>query len=250
MAIKDFFKGNINTEEMLIKKNKDAMMGVSTLEVLMGGVMVLGSMAGIFTIPSLLAFSIPALIGLTTINEVKNNIKDSKNRIKNLKNMEENGVNAARNHERHTKIEELTEKKNQSLNKNSTYNKVMLGGIAAFALGGFAPIAAAIATPLMIGGYGTMLYGLYKSSKTANEGRTIQNKIERLKDSIAVSNINPRFVTTIEDENDDELVEEKKIEKKVTKGPIKKSKTEQAIDEYIENMSKKLTEEETTYKTK
>ena len=42
MAISDFFTKNIRTEEMLIKKNKDAIMGVSTLEVLMGGAMVLG----------------------------------------------------------------------------------------------------------------------------------------------------------------------------------------------------------------
>ena len=58
MAIKDFFRSNIRTEEMMLKKHKDAIMGVSVLEALMGGVMVLGSMAGIFTIPSLLAFSI------------------------------------------------------------------------------------------------------------------------------------------------------------------------------------------------
>ena len=56
MAIKDFFRSNIKTEEMMLKKHKDAIMGVSVLEALMGGVMVLGSIAGIFTIPSLLAF--------------------------------------------------------------------------------------------------------------------------------------------------------------------------------------------------
>ena len=75
MAIKDFFRSNIKTEEMMLKKHKDAIMGVSVLAALMGGVMVLGSIAGIFTIPSLLAFSIPALIGLSTIGEVKRILK-------------------------------------------------------------------------------------------------------------------------------------------------------------------------------
>ena len=167
-----------------------------------------------------------------------------------LKNMEEQGVNAARNHERHRKIEELTEEKNKELKKNGNFNKVMLGGIAAFALGGFAPIAAAVAAPLMFCGYGTMLYGLYKSAETANNGRTIQNKIERLKDSIAVSNINPRFVTTVDD-NDDDLKEENKKEAKTEKKPVKKSKKEQAIDQYIEEMSRQMQEvEERNYKTR
>lgn len=249
MAIKDFFRSNIRTEEMLLKKHKDAIMGVSVLEALMGGVMVLGSMAGIFTIPSLLAFSIPALIGLTTIGEVKKNIKDSKRRIESLKNMEENGVNASRNHERHRKIEELQEDKKKAEAENTKFNKVVVGGIAAFALGGFAPFVGALATPLMIGGYGTMLYGLYKSSETANNGREIQNKIERLKDAVAASNVNPRFVTVDKDE-DIEFAEEKKAEKKVEKKPIKKSRRETLIDEYVENMSKQLTEEEDNYKTK
>ena len=248
MAIKDFFRSNIRTEEMLLKKHKDAIMGVSVLEALMGGVMVLGSMAGIFTIPSLLAFSIPALIGLTTIGEVKKNIKDSKRRIESLKNMEENGVNASRNHERHRKIEELQEDKKKAEAENSKFNKVVVGGIAAFALGGFAPFVGALATPLMIGGYGTMLYGLYKSSETANNGREIQNKIERLKDAVAASNVNPRFVTVDKDE-DIEFAEEKKAEKKVEKKPIKKSRRETLIDEYVENMSKQLNEEE-NHKTK
>lgn len=249
MAIKDFFRSNIRTEEMLLKKHKDAIMGVSVLEALMGGVMVLGSMAGIFTIPSLLAFSIPALIGLTTIGEVKKNIKDSKRRIESLKNMEENGVNASRNHERHRKIEELQEDKKKAEAENTKFNKVVVGGIAAFALGGFAPFVGALATPLMIGGYGTMLYGLYKSSETANNGREIQNKIERLKDAVAASNVNPRFVTVDKDE-DIEFAEEKKAEKKVEKKPIKKSRRETLIDEYVENMSKQLTEEEENHKTK
>ena len=249
MAIKDFFRSNIRTEEMLLKKHKDAIMGVSVLEALMGGVMVLGSMAGIFTIPSLLAFSIPALIGLTTIGEVKKNIKDSKRRIESLKNMEENGVNASRNHERHRKIEELQEDKKKAEAENSKFNKVVVGGIAAFALGGFAPFVGALATPLMIGGYGTMLYGLYKSSETANNGREIQNKIERLKDAVAASNVNPRFVTVDKDE-DIEFAEEKKAEKKVEKKPIKKSRRETLIDEYVENMSKQLNEEEENHKTK
>lgn len=249
MAIKDFFRSNIRTEEMLLKKHKDAIMGVSVLEALMGGVMVLGSMAGIFTIPSLLAFSIPALIGLTTIGEVKKNIKDSKRRIESLKNMEENGVNASRNHERHRKIEELQEDKKKAEAENTKFNKVVVGGIAAFALGGFAPFVGALATPLMIGGYGTMLYGLYKSSETANNGREIQNKIERLKDAVAASNVNPRFVTVDKDE-DIEFAEEKKAEKKVEKKPIKKSRRETLIDEYVENMSKQLNEEEENHKTK
>ena len=249
MAIKDFFRSNIRTEEMLLKKHKDAIMGVSVLEALMGGVMVLGSMAGIFTIPSLLAFSIPALIGLTTIGEVKKNIKDSKRRIESLKNMEENGVNASRNHERHRKIEELQEDKKKAEAENTKFNKVVVGGIAAFALGGFAPFVGALATPLMIGGYGTMLYGLYKSSETANNGREIQNKIERLKDAVAASNVNPRFVTVDKDE-DIEFAEEKKAEQKVEKKPIKKSRRETLIDEYVENMSKQLNEEEENHKTK
>lgn len=249
MAIKDFFRSNIRTEEMLLKKHKDAIMGVSVLEALMGGVMVLGSMAGIFTIPSLLAFSIPALIGLTTIGEVKKNIKDSKRRIESLKNMEENGVNASRNHERHRKIEELQEDKKKAEAENTKFNKVVVGGIAAFALGGFAPFVGALATPLMIGGYGTMLYGLYKSSETANNGREIQNKIERLKDAVAASNVNPRFVTVDKDE-DIEFAEEKKAEKKDEKKPIKKSRRETLIDEYVENMSKQLNEEEENHKTK
>lgn len=245
MAIKDFFRSNIKTEEMMLKKHKDAIMGVSVLEALMGGVMVLGSMAGIFTIPSLLAFSIPALIGLTTIGEVKKNIKDSKSRIAALKNMEENGVNASRNHERHRKIEELKEDKKKAEAENTKFNKVMVGGIAAFALGGFAPFVGALAAPLMVGGYGTMLYGLYKSSETANKGREIQNKIERLKDAVAASNVNPRFVT-VDRDDDIEFAEEKKAEKK----PVKKSKREALIDEYVENMSKQFTEEEENYKTK
>lgn len=249
MAIKDFFRNNIKTEEMLLKKHKDAIMGVSVLEVLMGGVMVLGSMAGIFTIPSLLAFSIPALIGLTTIGEVKKNIKDSKKRIEYLKNMEENGVNASRNHERNRKIEELQEDKKKAEAENTKFNKVMVGGIAAFALGGFAPFVGALAAPLMIGGYGTMLYGLYKSSETANNGREIQNKIGRLKDAVAASNVNPRFVT-VDRDDDIEFAEEKKADKKVEKKPIKKSKREALIDEYVENMSKQLTEEEENHKTK
>ena len=49
------FALDIKTEEMMLKKHKDAIMGVSVLEALMGGVMVLGSMAGIFTIPSFIA---------------------------------------------------------------------------------------------------------------------------------------------------------------------------------------------------
>lgn len=248
MEIKDFFGNNIKTEEMLIKRNKDALLGVSTLEVLMGGVMVLGSMAGIFTIPSLLAFSIPALIGLTTIGEVKKNIKDSRDRIKTLKNMEEQGVNASRNHERNIKIDELTEQKNAEIKKNNNFNMLMLGGIAAFALGGFAPIAAAVAAPLMYCGYGTMLYGLYKSSETANNGRKIQNRIEKLKDSIAASNINPRFVTTADDALEPELKVEKKKEEKVEKKAKKKSGREAAIDEYIEKLSKQLPDEETNNK--
>lgn len=249
MAIKDFFRSNIKTEEMMLKKHKDAIMGVSVLEALMGGVMVLGSMAGIFTIPSLLAFSIPALIGLSTIGEVKKNIKDSKSRIESLKNMEENGVNASRNHERHRKIEELKEDKKKAEAENTKFNKVMIGGIAAFALGGFAPFVGALAAPLMVGGYGTMLYGLYKSSETANKGRDIQNKIERLKDAVAASNVNPRFVT-VDRDDDIEFAEEKKADKKVEKKPIKKSKREALIDEYVENMSKQLTEEEENHKTK
>lgn len=250
MAISDFFTKNIRTEEMLIKKNKDALMGVSTLEVLMGGAMVLGSLAGIFTIPTLLAVSIPGLIGLTTINEVKKNIKDSRTRIKALKNMEEQGVSASRNHERNRRIEELTEEKSKEEKKNDKFAKLMLGGIAAFAIGGFAPIAAAVAAPLMFCGYGTMAYGLFKASKAAAKGREIQNKIDRLKDAVAVSNINPRFVTTADDDVEEELKEEKKPEKKVEKKPVKKSRKEAMIDEYIENMSKQLTEEEENHKTK
>ena len=249
MAIKDFFRSNIKTEEMMLKKHKDAIMGVSVLEAFMGGVMVLGSIAGIFTIPSLLAFSIPALIGLSTIGEVKKNIKDSKSRIESLKNMEENGVNASRNHERHRKIEELKEDKKKAEAENTKFNKVMVGGIAAFALGGFAPFVGALAAPLMVGGYGTMLYGLYKSSETANKGRDIQNKIERLKDAVAASNVNPRFVT-VDRDDDIEFAEEKKADKKVEKKPIKKSKREALLDEYVENMSKQLTEEEENHKTK
>lgn len=249
MAVQDFFRHNIRTEEMMLKKHKDAIMGVSVLEVLMGGVMVLGSMAGIFTIPSLLAFSIPALIGLTTIGEVKKNIKDSKNRIASLKNMEEQGVNASRNHERHRKIEELTESKKKAEAKNTKFNKVMIGGIAAFALGGFAPFVGALAAPLMFGGYGTMLYGLLKSSETANEGREIQNKIEKLKDAVAASNVNPRFVT-VDKDDEDELMDVKRPEKKAEKKVVKKSKKEALIDEYIENMSNQLQEEEDNIKTK
>lgn len=250
MAIKDFFRANINTEEMLIKKNKDALMGVSVLEALMGGVMILGSMAGIFTIPTLLAVTIPGIIGLSTIKEVRKNIKDSKERINYLKNMEEQGVSASRNHERNRKIEELTEKKSSELKKNDTYNKVMLGGIAAFALGGFAPFVGALAAPLMIGGYGTMLYGLYKSSETANNGRDIQKKIEKLKDAIAVSNINPRIVTTTDDDKDDEIKKEKKPSKLFEKVKKPKTKREAIIDEYIENLSNQLQEDEDNVKTK
>ena len=241
MAKTDFFTNNIRTEEMLIKKNKDAIMGVSTLEVLMGGAMVLGSLAGIFTIPTLLAVSIPGIIGLTTINEVKKNIKDSRTRIRALKNMEEQGVSASRNHERNRKIEELTEEKIKEEKKNDKFAKLMLGGIAAFAIGGFAPIAAAVAAPLMFCGY-----SLFKASKAATKGREIQNKIDRLKDAVAVSNINPRFVTTADDDVEDELKEEKIVEK----GPAKKSRREAMIDEYVENMSKQLTEVEENHKTK
>ena len=246
MAKTDFFTNNIRTEEMLIKKNKDAIMGVSTLEVLMGGAMVLGSLAGIFTIPTLLAVSIPGILGLTTINEVKKNIKDSRTRIRALKNMEEQGVSASRNHERNRKIEELTEEKIKEEKKNDKFAKLMLGGIAAFAIGGFAPIAAAVAAPLMFCGYGTMAYSLFKASKAATKGREIQNKIDRLKDAVAVSNINPRFVTTADDDVEDELKEEKIVEK----GPAKKSRREAMIDEYVENMSKQLTEVEENHKTK
>lgn len=248
MAVQDFYRNNIKTEEMILKKHKDAITGVSILEAFMGGVMVLGSMAGIFTIPSLLAFSIPALIGLTTINEVKKSIKDSKNRIAALKNMEENGVNASRNHERHVKIEELKEEKKKEEKKNSKFNKILVGGIAAFALGGFAPFVGALAAPLMLGGYGTMLYGLFKSSETANNGREIQNKITRLKDAVAASNVNPRFVTV--DKDDDILTEQKKPEKQAAKKPVKKSRKEAMIDEYIENMSKQLNEAEEKPKAK
>lgn len=248
MAVQDFYRNNIKAEEMALKRHKDAIFGVSVLEALMGGVMVLGSMAGIFTIPSLLGFSIPALIGLTTIKEVKKNIKDSKNRIETLKNMEENGVNASRNHERHRKIEELTEEKKKEEKENTKYNKVMVGGIAAFVLGAFAPVVGALAAPLMFGGYGTMLYGLYKSSETAGKGREIQNKITKLKDAVAASNVNPRFVTV--DKDDDILTEQKKPEKQAAKKAVKKSKNEALIDEYIENMSKQLTEAEEKPKTK
>ena len=163
--------------------------------------------------------------------------------------MEENGVNASRNHERHRKIEELKEDKKKAEAENTKFNKVMVGGIAAFALGGFAPFVGALAAPLMVGGYGTMLYGLYKSSETANKGRDIQNKIERLKDAVAASNVNPRFVT-VDRDDDIEFAEEKKADKKVEKKPIKKSKREALIDEYVENMSKQLTEEEENHKTK
>ena len=91
-----------------------------------------------------------------------------------------------------------------------------------------------------------MAYSLFKASKAATKGREIQNKIDRLKDAVAVSNINPRFVTTADDDVEDELKEEKIVEK----GPAKKSRREAMIDEYVENMSKQLTEAEENHKTK
>ena len=248
MAIKDFFIKNIRNEEMVIKSNKEAVFAVSALECFLGGAMVLGTMSGIFTLPTFLAVTIPGLFGVSMLKETKNNIKDAKSRIENLKRLEENGVNASRNHERHKKLEELKEEKNKEIKKNSLYSKIMLGGIGAFAIGGFAPFAAALSLPLMIGGYGTMLYGLYKSDKSSDQGRNLQNQIERLKDSIAVANINPRIIVTQSDEEG--LNVQNKRGNNKQSAQVKNSKNEAIVDHYIENLANQTTNAETIHKTK
>ena len=50
--------------------------------------------------------------------------------------------------------------------------------------------------------------------------------------------------------NEDELMDVKRPEKKAEKKVVKKSKKEALIDEYIENMSNQLREEEDNIKTK
>lgn len=249
MAIKDFFRKNIKTEETIMKSNKEGMVAVSVLEAFIGGAMVLGTLSGIFTVPTFLAVSIPGLFGITMLKELKNSIKDSKERIENLKKLEVNGVNASRNHERHKKVEELKEQKSKELKKNNKFTKIMLAGIGAFALGGFAPVAAALATPLMVGGYGTMLYGMYKFSESGEAGRNLQKRIDKLNDSIAVANINPRFIVTSEDE-DEELNNEKANNNKKQNIKVNNKRHEAIVDEYIEKLAKNPHYEDTERKTK
>ncbi len=246
MGLKEFFKTSISNEKKEIKKNKDGIVAVSILEGFLTGAIVLGSMAGIFTLPSLLVMTIPGVFGVSMIKDLKKTIKASKDRIENLKNLEQNGVSAARNHERNLKVKELTEERNKEQDKSHNFSKVMLGGIAAFALGGFVPTLAAVSLPLMLGGYGTMLYGLAKSSEHEEKSKEYQAEIYKLKDSINAANQQPRVMATTDKGKT-------KVEE-VGNGNDKKKtyskKQETAVDRYIERLAKTSHYEEESKKTK
>lgn len=234
MGVSNFFNTRIRTEENIIKKSKEALGAVGVLEVLMGGAFVLGTMSGIFTVPTFLGLSIPAAVGAYTIKELKTNIRDSKDNINRIKALENTGADASRNHERNVKIKELKEEKNKSVKKNDDYTKVMIGGIGGFILGCIAPFSIPVSTALMFGGYGTILFGLHKSNQAANEGRKIQNEIDKLADNVAASNLKQKFEISDEKPRNYNNGKNNKTgkEKKYSK------ESEEAVDKYIESLTK------------
>lgn len=234
MGVSNFFNIRIRTEENIIKKSQEALGAVGVLEVLMGGAFVLGTLSGIFTVPAFLGLTIPAIFGAYTMKELKHNIKDSRDNINRIKSLENTGADASRNHERNIKIKELKEEKNKSVKKNDDYSKVMIGGIGGFILGCIAPFSIPISTALMFGGYGTMLFGIHKLNQAGNEGRKIQNEIDKLSDNVAVANLKQKFVMSNENPQNQKKnksgknVDEKKYSKE----------QEKAVDMYIEKLEK------------
>ena len=81
-----------------------------------------------------------------------------------------------------------------------------------------------------------------------DQGRNLQNQIERLKDSIAVANINPRFIVTQSDEEELNFQNKRGNTKQNTK--VKNSKNEAIVDQYIENLANQTPNDETTHKIK
>ena len=232
MGLSNFFDNRIRVEKNIIKKSKDAFGAIGVLEALMGGVFVLGTLSGIFTLPTFLGMTIPAIFGVYTMKELKNNIKDSKANIEHIKSLEKNGADASRNHERNVKIKDLKEQKAKEIKKNDNYGKVMLGGVGGFLLGCVSPFSMPISTALMLGGYGTMVFGLHKSNKAANEGRKIQKEIDKLSDKVTVSNLKQKFVMSNEIQKNDTQ------EKNITIGEAKSHRKEKetVVDKYIEQL--------------
>lgn len=248
MGLRNFFRKKIAEEEKSIKSNKEVFASVGILEALMIGATGLGLASGIFTLPTLLAMSIPAIVGGYTMSEVKKNIKDSKERIATLKTMEANGVDPSRNHERYNKLERLKEEKNKENAINTKHTKTAFVGIGACLLGGFVPFLAPVALPLMIGGYGTMLYGFYNVKKSTDRGREIQTKMDKLSDSINAANVNHKFAIT----NERVEVSEREASDELQKEKAKKYSKEQEeyVDQYLKKLEKQDSFEEIENKTK
>lgn len=246
MGVSNFYNMRIRTEENIIKKSKDALWAVGVLETLMGGAFVLGTLSGIFTLPAFMGLTIPAIFGAYTIKELKHNIKDSKDNINRIKSLENTGADASRNHERNIKIKELKEAKSKSVKKNDNYTKVMLGGIGGFILGCIAPLSIPASTALMFGGYGTMLFGLHKSNQAGNEGRKIQNEIDKLADNVAASNLKQKFVMSDEKPQNNQ----KDKNSKTGKEKIYSREQEKRAEMYIEKLAKQNQVESTNNKVR
>lgn len=247
MEIKDFFNKRINEEKFEIKNNREIIASIGILCFLTGGSMVLGSFAGIFTIPLLLTVSIPGVIGLFSVNELRKSIKNSKEIINNLKNMELNGVDASRNHERYVKITEIREKRNEEVATNNKFGKALIAGIVEFVLGAFSHIAGPFAIPLMAGGYLTTVYSIYKICESNIRDKELKKRITKLEDAIKISNTNQQFIVTNDYDKTNtknKNSSSKKKEKKYTKEEI------DIADSYVEDMAKNSSNEETKTKVK
>lgn len=247
MEIKDFFNRRIKEEQQEIKNSREIIASIGILSILAGASMILGSIAGLFTIPLLLTVSIPGVIGVFTINEMRKSIKNFKEIINNLRNMEQNGIDASRNHERYVKINELREKRNEESEINKKHAKALIAGIVEFALGGFSSLAAPLAIPLMIGGYLTTVYSIYKICESNIRDKELKKRIVKLEDAIKMSNTNQKFIVT--DDYDKTYIKNKNSlskneEKKYTKEEI------DIVDSYVENMVKNSSNEEAKTKVK
>lgn len=245
MGLRNFFNRRKSEEKDIIKRNKDAFGAIGVLELLMAGATVLGTLSGIFTFPALMMMSVPAIVGIKTMSNLKKGINDSKESIKHLEKLEENGVDVSRNHERHLKVNELKEEKSKEDKINDKYTKMLLGGVGAFAIGGFLPIAAPIATPLMCLGYGTMLYGMYKENKSTNNLREIQKEINKTTDIITAANVKQKFIMS-EETNATENIDYRKPAQEKTKSYSQE--TEKIVDKYIEDLAKDSQTENTNNK--
>ena len=234
MGLKNFFGGRIKNEKDKIKRNKDGFAAIGILEGFMVGATALGLLSGIFTIPTLMAMSLPTIVGVKTMVGLRKSIKDSKEKIEHLETLQKNGVDASRNHERHLKLNELKEEKEQVDKKDDLYTKLMIGGVGAFILGGFVPLSIPLAATLMYTGYGTMLYGMYKENKTSNKLREYQKEIDKTSDAITAGNLKQKFIMSEEKINNTS-----ELKKDNSKENTKSYSTEkeQAVDQYIEDLA-------------